>query len=333
MFHESLYPRIRTMNKDSILFGVVIILCFTAYPQIFSPSHVDIYPPDELGPFRVGYYKTSFIVPQYGEYWATVRYPATRDGFLAPLDAAEAPYPGVIVANGWAGAEWNIKWVPRHLSSFGYITLCFTPPNNTLGDTTQWAYGFSEGIETLKYHAAQRYRPIYNVLDTETFGAIGLSMGGAACIEAAGDEASDIDAAVCLAPAGHEKARLAAQNISVPIQFQVGSRDGMVPPDRVLPYYTNLTPHDITKEYLEINGGNHIGYTDIFFAYIAEWLNIDDEREIAFQEQHRISQKYFTAWFQFHLKYLEEYFTYLFGEEAQSDLNEGILSNLFFTIS
>ena len=177
-----------------------------------------------------------------------------------------------------------------------------------------------------------QFSPISGILDIETFGGIGLSMGGGGCIEATGAHNSEIDASVPLAPAGTNSAKAAAQNITVPTQLQVGNNDGMVPPDRVVPFYSNLILDTTVKEYLSITGGNHIGFIDEFVAKIAEWLGIDDPRGIEFEEQRQISSKYFTAWFQYHLKDLDEYFTYIFGEEAQNDLDEGILSDLRYNI-
>ncbi len=319
------------MKKKILLLGSAAIILLLVLP-IHAVEATTVPPPDEPGPYHIGYYKISYIVPPYGRYWATIRYPAIRDGWLAPKDTSEAPYPGIVVANGLAGSEWNIKWIPKHLTSHGYVTICFTPPKKLSGDTTQWAYGFQGGIEKLKSQNSLWFSPIYGILDIETFGAIGLSMGGAGCIEATGADNSEIDASVPLAPAGSDSAIAAAQNITVPIQLQVGNNDGMVPPDHVLPFYSDFIPNATVKEYLSITGGNHIGFIDDFVAKIAEWLGLDNPRGIEFEEQRRISSKYFTAWFQYHLKDLTEYFTYLFGEEAQNDLDAGILSDLRYNI-
>jgi hypothetical protein len=107
----------------------------------------------------------------------------------------------------------------------------------------------------------------------------------------------------------------------------------MVPPERVLPFYSDLIPDTLNKEYLSITGANHIGFIDDFIARFAEWLGFDNPKEIEFEEQRRISSRYFTAWFEYHLRSLDEYFTYIFGEDAQSDLDTGILSDLRYMYS
>ena len=54
--------------------------------------------------------------------------------------------------------------------------------------------------------------------------------------------------------------------------------------------------------------------------------------DIKYEEQRNISCKYFTSWFQYHLNDNYEYYTYIFGEEAQNDLNTGVLSELKYNI-
>ena len=319
------------MKMKFLLLALVAIVFLLVFP-VNAQSVKPLSSPDEQGPYHIGYFKVIYNVPPYGRYFATVRYPATRDGLLAPRDNSGAPHPGIVVANGLGGSEWNIKWIPLHLTSYGYVTLCFTPPRKIYFDTTQWAYGFSGGIEKLKSLNSNCFSPIYGILDVETFGAIGLSMGGGGCIEATGAPDSQIDAAVSLAPAGSNDAINAAKNITVPIQIQVGNNDGMVPPERVLPFYTDFISNTTTKEYLSITGGNHIGFIDEFMARLAERFGLDDPKGIEFAEQRRVSRKYYTAWFEYHLKGLDEYYTYIFGEEAQKDFDDGILSDFRYNI-
>jgi dienelactone hydrolase len=271
-------------------------------------------------------------MPDYGTYHARIYYPATRDGWLAPKDASGGPYPGIVAANGLHGAEWNLTWLPKHLASHGYVVLCFTPPKPGVIDTTQWADGFAGGIAKLKDQNTRWFSPMRGLLDTETFGAIGLSMGGGGCIEATGAAGSEIDAAVALAPATSDASTAAAQNIGVPVQIQVGSVDTMVPPESVLYYYTDLIPDTTVKEYVEINGGSHSGFIDEFFAWIAVLLGIDTPADITFAEQRSICGKYSAAWFNFHLKGINGYRPYIFGGKAQQDLNDGVLSDLRFNL-
>jgi dienelactone hydrolase len=277
--------------------------------------------PDKPGANHIGDYSIVYNASDFGTYEATIRYPAKSDGELTPADNSNLLYPGIIVSSGRGGGEWSVSWISEQLTSHGYVTLAFTPPDMFSNSTTQWAYGFIGGIEQLKMLNNESTSPIYGLIDTDKFGVIGLSMGGAGCIEAAGAAGSEVDAAVPLAPAGYNASYItatmnAAKNISIPIQLQVGSNDSFVSPERVSYFYTDLIPDTTVKEYIEISSGNHIGFLNWNFADIATQFGIESNISIGFEEQRRISSYYFTSWFQYHLKGLEGYYTYIFGDNA-----------------
>lgn len=319
------------MNNYSTVFcSLVILLGICISGPLVQASCLS---PDQLGPYHIGSCKIWFFAPPYGIYRAVIRYPATTDGWRAPADSTAAPYPGIVVANGFAGSESQITWIPEHLTSHGYVTLCFTPPRRLSWDTTQWAHGFLGGVNALLKQNERRFSTLYHLLDGETWGAIGLSMGGGGCVEATGTAGSRIDASVALAPAGFPKVHAAARNITVPIQLQVGTEDKLVPPYTVLELYTEHLTNNTTKEYLAITGGNHVGYIDEHYAELAQRWGIDNPPGITVEQQHNISRKYFTAWFQYHLRHLEEYYPYIFGEEAEQDLEDGILADLRYQIN
>jgi dienelactone hydrolase len=319
------------MKKHEMFLGSVAVLLLVCF-SVPSVRALAVPPPDQPGPYHIGSFKVLYLVPPYGIYLATIRYPATHDGWRAPIDSSGVPYPGIVVANGFAGSEWNIKWIPRHLTSYGYVTICFTPPHKISMDATQWASGFRGGFETLLTQSNRRSSPIFGAFDNETRGAIGLSMGGGGCVEATGTPGSCIDAAVGLAPAGLPSVLSAARNITAPTQLQVGTEDGMVPPTHVLQMYTDFLSNGTVKEYLAITGGNHIGFIDELYARFGQRFGIDNPAGITVEQQHTVSCRYFTAWFQYHLRHLNEYNTYIFGADAQHDLDTGVLAELRYNI-
>jgi dienelactone hydrolase len=318
------------MTARKVLLGsfVVLLLMCCIIPWVGARA----VSPDQPGPYPIGSYRVVYLVPPYGVYQATVRYPAARDGWRAPVNTSGGPFPGIVVANGYAGSDREITWVPRHLTSYGYVTLCFTPPHKLSWDATQWASGFRGGFKVLQAQNNRRFSPIAGALDNVTWGAIGLSMGGGGCVEATGTPGSVIDAAVALAPAGFPSVLSAARNITVPVQLQVGTNDGFVSPASVLEMYTEYLSNSTVKEYLVITGGNHIGFIDEFYAKIGQRLGMDNPPGITVEQQHNLSRKYFTAWFQYHLRHLSEYYTYIFGAEAQQDIDDGLLSDLRYNI-
>lgn len=321
-----------------ISFAMTLVLIAAILVAVLPVQMVDaarVQLPDQSGPYKVGYYKTTYQMPPYGTYRAVIRYPAKYNRYRAPSDTSGGPYPGIVVSNGLFGSEWQITWIAKHLASHGYVTICFTPPRVIYFDATQWAYGFNGGIEKLKAENAARYSKIKGILDTTRFGVIGLSMGGAGCLEATGTN-PEIDAAVPLAPAVpprdmfdylYADVRAAVQNIKVPTQIQAGSNDAMVRPELAAQYYS-LMPDTTPKEFVEIKGANHVGFIDDFYARVAAFLRLDKPNDIGFEAQRRVSSRYFTAWFQYWLKGLSGYSTYIFGQEAQKDLKSGVLSDL-----
>ena len=115
------------MTKKIILFVFMFIIFLPTF-SINSDEINEVFNPDEPGPYNVGYYNVRYNDHVYGSYTATIRYPAKYDGFLTPKNNFGAPYPGIVVANGFAASELQIKWIPTHLTTHGYITICFTPP-------------------------------------------------------------------------------------------------------------------------------------------------------------------------------------------------------------
>ncbi|MFO8011445.1 MAG: hypothetical protein R6U89_11665 [Dehalococcoidia bacterium] len=319
--------------------ALALIVCFTfaaSIPQA-ATAEEEAQPPDESGPYNIGYYHESFYIFPYGIYTAKIRYPAKRDGWRAPGDMSGGPYPGVAMAGGTFQSDWMLDWAPEHLTSHGYVTICFTPPCTLSTDTAQWARGFNEALEQLKRANHSRFSPLKGVLDEESSGVLGYSMGGAGCIEASAIN-PEIDAIAALAPGADdgilapffESTVEACSNITAPIQLQVGSNDGNVLPEWVGGYY-NLIPDTTSKEYLVINGANHFQFFDQyaaeFFSFMTD-LGMDNAAEIRIEEQHRIARGYFTAWFNYFLKDLSGYETHIFGDRARADLDSSVLSSL-----
>ncbi len=304
--------------------------------------------PDETGPYSVGYDYVNFEAEAYGKYSAMLFYPAVSNGHRQPKDTSGGPYPGMIVANGFGGSDWNITWIPIHLATYGYVALVFTPPNPMLSDPRQWGQGFMNGLNKLEDENAQAFSMIQGLLDPDTVGAIGLSMGGAGCLLATAADPR-IDAAVALAPAyfdltafevilgplvqGFTDVFTAAASITVPMQLQVGTNDAFVPPERVYAAYEDI-PTTTIKEFVEINGASHGAYVDLWVCPIADLIEqvLGNRNTIGFEAQHRIASRYFTSWFQYHLKGLAEYEPYIFGPEAQKDMDTGLLSALEYNI-
>jgi predicted dienelactone hydrolase len=100
-------------------------------------------------------------------------------------------------------------------------------------------------------------------------------------------------------------------NMSIPIQLQIGSEDGLIRPEDVKAFFNNLASEK--KTYIEIKGGNHIRFMDrtaasIIGEYVTRFGTLgkqfkDRKANITFEEQHNISSSNFVKWFDHFLKH------------------------------
>ena len=63
------------------LVGSLLVSTVTTEAQVTTTQA-----PDQPRPYHVGYYSATYYVFPYGWYTATIRYPATKDGWRAPPD-------------------------------------------------------------------------------------------------------------------------------------------------------------------------------------------------------------------------------------------------------
>ena len=304
--------------------------------------------PERPGPFAVAFYETSYEVTGFGTFSALIHYPTGSSETAPARGHPDEPYPIVILSNGYSAPAILLSWLSEHLASHGYVVLGFTPQNPFALDVTNWADGFRQGLAFLHTENARVDSSVFGLVSTEKAGLVGLSMGGAGAIEAAGTGV-EADAVVALAPGINDLGRFifaetieAAERIEVPIQIQVGNRDCFVnPKEGSLLWFTNLTGQGVStyydiitaqKLYVEINGANHVAYinediADIGSFIVADLIPIDCMPTISTAEQHRIAAKYATMWFDAYLYDTTFWNQALFGEGIRRDFDNGVLSD------
>ena len=276
--------------------------------------------PERVGPLAVQSYDLSFDVDGFGTYDATVFFPEP--------DGSGAPWPAIVAMNGYLATAPMMSWLTQHLASHGYVVLGVTPPTPWSLDVTQWARGFTDGLDALARESERDGSPIAGMVDPVRLGAIGISMGASGALEAAGRDAR-VRAMVGLAPGWSdigsfvfEETLQATAAIEAPTQIQIGSEDCLVGLSGPRGYYDAMPAR---KQYLEIQGANHIGFINEALANVAtplvtDAVPVDCLPAISYGEQHRVSAKYATMWFDAHLYETKAWDDALYGAGLDADL-------------
>ena len=242
---------------------------------------------------------THFFENKWGTYSAT---------YFSSPEESNIPRPTIVFAHGIrAQKEWY-SWIGDCLASQGYFALLFTVPSKNLPNPQQW----SDGIRSAIDHLLSKEESSHDKICSEKIGIMGHSMGGLGAL-IAGSEDPRIKCIVGLAPAILPELLPIPKeihNISIPIQLQIGSNDGLIPPVNVKTFLNSL--HSEQKSYIEIEGGNHIRFIDkTTSSMIGEYMSRfgalgrqfkDRKARITFEEQHSISRNGFIEWFNRYLK-------------------------------
>ncbi len=264
-------------------------------------------PPGEEGSYDIDEYNRNYNNKE-GRGNSTIRYPVnTSDGEV---------FPAIVVAPGASFTKEDMKWIGTHLSPHGFITISITPPQLYNASVVPWGVSLLGAIEMLKEEAASPDSPIYGLWDQEKIGAIGYSAGGGGAMVAS-NRNDEVDTVVGIAPAvnipfdGNQTI-----DVDVPSLVIGGSADNTVPANACVNYYKRQPS---PKAVIVVKGSSH-------------WVNTNGSltnRPNVAPGHQAIAKKYFTAWFQYFLKDLtDDYQAYLFGDEAQKDLDDGLLTQL-----
>ncbi len=313
-------------------------------PEQVVRSRTGFAKPEQLGGHSVARYDDAFTLESWGTFQITVYYPALITGEPALPERAAAPCPAIVFSPGYAATKDMYTWFGNHLSTHGYIIVVFSAPKRMSYNPQQRVDGFLRAIDYLLEKNAAKGSPLENMIDTTHIGTAGHSLGAMSNLIVLSQDAR-IRAGVALSPACRfgtgiisrasnravfDRIRMACDRISAPIQIQVGSLDSLAPPANAYLCYKYIAAS--SKQYVEISRGNHFNYVDEWIttrrgAYALRGM-LGRRNGVNIQEQHLIASRYFTAWFNYHLKGDSNYHGYLYGSEAKKDLEQGILSRL-----
>ena len=265
---------------------------------------------DEPGTFTVATLDTE-IINDKGTYPVTIYFPGNGTG----------QYPAIAFSPGLGANKDMYRWVGNHLASHGYTILMFTVPMPFTTSTSQNEAGFVSAFELLESENNNPDSPLYGHVNVSRRAVMGHSLGGSASFRAAG-AMKDLDAVIALAPAPvNADADLIA--VTPPTQIQTATEDCISGEKLAYSDYGLLSSD--TKQIIDINGGNHIGFNDkgsIIGGDLFDCKLLIDQ----VNQQQRLSRRYFTAWLDYYLKDDSAVEPYLFGKYAEQDLLSEVLT-------
>ncbi|UCD13819.1 MAG: alpha/beta fold hydrolase, partial [Thermoplasmatales archaeon] len=191
-------------------------------------------------------------------------------------------YPGIVFCEGMYTYLTPYRWIPKALAEEGYVVLIFDFPGQGKSEgifpipkySIRFLLGinlrFTAIIETQIHYKngiwvtatsdALTYllgeSPVKNMIDNQSIGLIGHSLGGTTVTETAAID-ERVDAVVALSSGNFQR----IHEVDVPVQFQGGCFDigTMSIPVLLLCYKNANTP----KEIITISGGTHAGFVEL----------------------------------------------------------------------
>jgi hypothetical protein len=295
----------------------VILIELITLSLFASPLCVPIHAAEQQGqvtsPDGVGPYVVSFIdinnISRTGGKWLpiSIYYPAIEQVEDSNPNITGAPYPTLFLSPGIGMSIFPYREFAERIASWGFVFVVVGSTINTY-DLAR----FQDLVETLDWFDEQKANSSFilsQIMDESRFGVLGHSMGGAATILASGSEPRfkvSIPIAAHIYPPTTEATYESAADISVPILITVGARD---------PLRLDMAPeiYGVCKppKFLIILEGD-VRHGDIVTEFFC--------------------QKYVVSFLKIYLSGEEEYISYLYGEHAQQEIDEGKIK-LFYDIS
>jgi hypothetical protein len=301
--------------------------------QYAVPTTQAVVPPQDNGTIPVGTWNTSYIDRYSTNVSVVVFYPATKAGDSAPKNKTEAPYPFLDFMHGhlfYPPYTYYVSW-GEHYASLGYVVAM---PNFQAYDGLLTSNHGEMANSTLDLITAMAKKNatsggfLQGMVNVNNTALTGHSLGAKIAVLAEEDEASrglkNVRAVETLAfaNANAPSTFFNLSSIHVPVQLQTGTLDAVAyPSQNSQVVYNGLgTP---PKQFVNITGGNHYHYADEdpSFGELG-----DNTSTITRAAQLTLGEKYATAFFNYYLKGETQYWTYLYGADAKSDLKSGAIA-------
>lgn len=287
--------------------------------------------------FPVGHIQDVTFDEDENEVPLVVYYPAIENGENTVVND-EYKYPAIVFLHGFMAAGMY-SWVCNYTVSHGYVVVA---PEFSTFNILQILPRAEAGVKSvIDYIFIGMRHDIQNTIDLDKIGIVGHSLGATIAFGgASGDDR--VRAVVSVAPFYNEiiwstgldilpDYVAMCANVTAPTQIIAASEDSICPPDSIKTSYYDTLP--VTKEFLIINGSGHIlGLVDvdmgadfmggIFSGMMSGLMGTKEHRDIAL--------RYMMSWLDYFLYDNSEAHCQLFGECAQADLDNRILTELSY---
>jgi dienelactone hydrolase len=273
-------------------------------------------PPDPglPGPYGVASVTVTTTNPDTGSDLETDVYYPSADG--DSVDPSEASYATLVFARGFMAFTTTYPGWGEHLASWGYIVaIPDFPSENREARVSDVRHLFSR-LEAENGNSSSRF---FQRIDSDRFGLIGHSAGGLSTMIVSARDGR-VKATVALDPAGSPfdswDYEAEAPHIGVPLAI-IGAPPQLCNNSAA---YNDWYPHvgAAHKAKFVIANGSHCDFIDTDEALQVQLCSIFcggfSEERLA------LAERYTTAWFNYYLRYDTDYYTYLYGDEADDDV-------------
>ena len=290
-----------------VLLFLSILIATTVVP-IKGQAQETVPPPDEPGPYQVGYTIIFNISKTPGKDLPIyIIYPAKETGRDTSVEESNAPYPTLFTSTGYSQGPASFLQFAERVSSHGFAVIVVgssafalaTERSNDLVTALDWV---------LEQNDNQSFR-LSNLVDVNRLAVSGHSTGGAGSVITASKESRFnvcIPMAAALTPRYSEVGPEYAENIQMPILIIVGEDDrgfGDIYQMAHEAYNASNTP----KFLITVPNVEHSWMSDYNF------------------------ERYVIPFLKVYLDGNDAYVTYLYGEHAQQEIDEGKIE-LFYDI-
>jgi dienelactone hydrolase len=244
-------------------------------------------------------------------------------------DGASAPFSLIVFAHGFsmfgaADGPAENQGNGEHLASWGYVVAIPNLPDDAEERITMV-------INAMDYLESANQDPgssLYQKIDVSLMGAAGYSLGGATALAVTARDFR-VKVVVALDPVYHE-GNMSGEGIAV--WDPVAEAPNILVPSGILGApadscnaeadYQDIYPLIGTnlKATYHIVGASHCIFADPGNAFCSVTCGGTNESYMT-----ELSQKYMTAWLNYHLQGKSEYYSYLYGFYAEQDIDAGLI--------